>query len=204
VLTAFATGFATSISLILAIGAQNAFMLRQGLRREHVFELALLFALSDAVLIAAGIVGFDIATERFPLLPQYLSWLGAAFLVIYGGLRFRAAWTGSGGMVAAGATAPLGTTLAVGAAFTWLNPHVYLDTLGLIGAISTGFQGVQPKVAFAFGAIGASFVFFFSLGYGARFLAPLMGSDRAWRVLDAGIGLTMWALAALLLARPAA
>ena len=198
-LAALGTGFATSISLILAIGAQNAFMLRQGLRKEHVFALALLFSFSDALLIAAGVIGFDLATARYPMLPKYLTWLGAAFLFVYGAVRFNAARKGSAGLEAVGVSAPLGRTLAVGAAFTWLNPHVYLDTLGLIGAISTGFAATGLKLAFAIGAVAASFVFFFTLGYGARLLAPIMKSARAWRILDIGIGLVMWALATSLL-----
>ncbi len=199
-LAAFSTGFLTSLSLILAIGAQNAFVLRQGLRRAHVFWLCLLVAGSDAVLISAGIAGFGALTTRFPAAPQLLAWGGAGFLIAYGALRLHAAWHGGETLPEVGDSAGLGATLAAGAAFTWLNPHVYLDTLGLIGAVSARFGETALKASFGIGAVGASFLFFFALGYGARLLAPLMRSARAWRMLDLGIGLTMWALAAGLLA----
>ncbi len=197
--TAASTGFITAFSLILAIGAQNAFVLRQGLMRAHVFWLCLLCAASDAILIAAGVVGFGALVSVYPTFPVIMTWAGAAFLLVYGAMRFWAAYQGGYEMVLAGKSAGLWATLATGAAFTWLNPHVYLDTLGLIGAISTKFSAMPDKWAFGIGATSASFVFFFGLGYGARLLAPFMGSARAWRALDIGIGATMWALAAGLL-----
>lgn len=189
------TGFATAFALILAIGAQNAFVLRQGLARAHVFWLCLLCAVSDAVLIAAGVLGFGVIVTLYPLLPQAMAWGGAAFLLVYGATRFFAAYRGAYEMQLSGRSAGLWATLATGAAFTWLNPHVYLDTLGLVGAVSTQYVIPSEKIAFAFGAMTSSFVFFFSLGYGARFLAPVMQSARAWRVLDFIIGAVMWALA---------
>ena len=194
-LTAAATGFATAFALILAIGAQNALVLRQGLMRAHVFWLCLFCAISDAVLIAAGVAGFGALVTLYPGFPRIMALAGAAFLLVYGALRFRAAVQGDDAMIRAGRSAPLWPTLATAAAFTWLNPHVYLDTLGLIGAVSTQFLG-PDKLAFGLGAGASSFVFFFGLGYGARILAPLMQSARAWRILDLGIGITMWALAA--------
>lgn len=190
------TGFATGLSLILAIGAQNAFVLRQGLLRAHVFWLCLLCATSDAILIAAGVAGFGAVTAMFPALPRIMALAGAAFLLVYGLIRLRAAWRGDYALVLAGKSAGLWATLATGAAFTWLNPHVYLDMLGLLGSISTGFPEQADKIAFALGAMTASYVFFFSLGYGARYLAPLMQSSRAWRILDSGIAVVMFALAA--------
>ncbi len=193
------TGFATAFALILAIGAQNAFVLRQGLARAHVFWLCLLCAVSDAVLITAGVLGFGVIVELYPRFPQIMAWGGAAFLIVYGAMRFWAAWKGSYEMQMAGQSAGLWATLATGAAFTWLNPHVYLDTLGLVGAISTQYVDVAQKTAFGIGAVSASFVFFFSLGYGARLLAPVMQSARAWRRLDVLIGIVMWALAVKLL-----
>jgi len=194
------TGFLTGFSLILAIGAQNAFVLRQGLLRQHVFALALFCAISDAALIAAGVAGFGALTAALPALPLVMSLGGAAFLVVYGLLRLRAAWAG-GHVLGQGAEAQsLGAALAMAAAFTWLNPHVYLDTLGLIGAISTGFAPGDERLAFGAGAVTASFVFFFSLAYGARLLAPVMRSARAWRILDLVIGVVMLAIAAKLLA----
>ena len=196
--TAFAVGFATAFSLILAIGAQNAFVLRQGLMRAHVFAVCLLCALSDAVLITAGVAGFGAAAHSFPALPVVLGLGGAIFLFVYGALRLRAAWLGHGGIDPEGQSAGLWPTLLTAAAFTWGNPHVYLDTFGLIGAVSAGFDSAT-KPAFALGAILSSFTFFFGLGYGARFLSPLMRSPRSWRVLDLGIGLLMWVLATTLL-----
>ena len=196
------TGFLTGFSLIVAIGAQNAFVLRQGLLRVHVFWLCLLCAASDAVLIVAGVAGFGTIVALVPWLPRVMTLAGAAFLIVYGALRLRAAWVGDYEMQLAGASHGLGRTLAIGAAFTWLNPHVYLDTLGLVGAVSTRFAGTDAKVLFAAGAVTASFVWFFGLGYGARRLAPVMTSARAWRVLDLGIGVVMWLLAATLLLHP--
>lgn len=192
-------GFATGLSLILAIGAQNAFILRQGLLRQHVLPLVLFCAISDAVLIAAGVAGFGALAEHWPAFPDRMAVAGAAFLVVYGLLRLRAAWRGHGALDPGGQTPTLTATLGAAGAFTWLNPHVYLDTVGLIGAVSTQFGGAA-RLAFGTGAVAASFVFFFSLGYGARGLAPLLRTRRAWRVLDAGIGLVMWALAAKLVA----
>ncbi len=189
------TGFLTGGSLILAIGAQNAFVLRQGLLRAHVLPLVLLCALADAVLISAGVLGFGAVVALWPALPRLLSLAGAAFLAVYGAQRLLAAWKGDYALVLKGESAGLWPTLAAGAAFTWLNPHVYLDTLGLIGAVSTQFHGDGLKAAFGLGAVTASFAFFFSLGFGARFLAPVMTSRRAWQVLDLLIGAIMWGLA---------
>ena len=194
-----ATGFATGFSLILAIGAQNAFVLRQGLARQHVFGRCLLCATSDAILITAGVLGFSAIVAAPPLLPQIMAWGGAAFLFVYGAVRLRAAYLGQYDLHIAGTSAGLWATLATAAAFTWLNPHVYLDTLGLIGAISTQYDMNNARYAFGIGAVISSFVFFFGLGYGARLLAPIMQSARAWRILDVIIGLVMWALAVKLL-----
>ncbi|MEJ6398275.1 LysE/ArgO family amino acid transporter [Yoonia sp. 208BN28-4] len=193
------TGFATAFALILAIGAQNAFVLRQGLARAHVFWLCLFCAASDAILIVAGVLGFAAMVALFPALPTVMTLGGAAFLIVYGITRFIAAWRGDYALQLSGKSAGLGATLATAAAFTWLNPHVYLDTLGLIGAISTEFPAASDKTAFAIGAVTSSFVFFFSLGYGARLLAPVMQSARAWRILDVIIGIVMWLLALKLL-----
>ena len=194
-LAAGVTGFATGFALILAIGAQNAFVLRQGLARQHVFWLCLLCATSDAVLITAGVLGFGYLVTLYPAFPQIMAWGGAAFLAVYGALRFLAAYQGDYALQVAGGSASLWRVLATGAAFTWLNPHVYLDTLGLVGAVSTQFTDTALKTAFGTGAVMASYTFFFSLGYGARLLAPVMQSARAWRGLDLLIGLVMWALA---------
>lgn len=198
-LTAATTGFVTAFSLILAIGAQNAFVLRQGLLRAHVFWLCLLCAVSDALLITAGVVGFGAIVTLYPTFPKIMAYGGATFLLLYGATRFRAAYRGDYALVLEGKSAGLWPTLATAAAFTWLNPHVYLDTLGLIGAISTQFTEPPEKTAFGIGAALSSFVFFFGLGYGARMLAPIMQSTRAWRGLDLLIGIVMWILAFSLL-----
>ncbi len=190
-------GFGTSLSLILAIGAQNAFVLRQGLRRRHVFWVCLFCAVSDAVLIVAGVLGAGRLMAALPWLEPVMRWGGALFLLAYGARSMLAAWRGGGALQAEGAALPgLGVTLATIAMLTWANPHVYLDTLVLIGAISARFQPVE---AFAIGAVAASGVFFFSLGYGARLLAPVFARPNAWRVLDAGVALVMWAIALTLI-----
>ncbi len=193
------TGFATGFSLILAIGAQNAFVLRQGLRKSHVFAVCLVCALSGAVLITLGVAGFGAIAEAIPALPIVMRSAGAAFLLAYGALRFRAAWRGGESLDLKGSEQNFRPVILTCLAFTWANPHVYLDTFGLIGAISTGFPPIAPKLAFGLGAITSSFTFFFGLGYGARLLAPLMQSEKAWRMLDTIIGIVMWALAVMLL-----
>lgn len=179
---AFLTGFATGFSLILAIGAQNAFVLRQGLQRAHVFAVCLFCALSDALLITAGVMGFGAAVEAAPWLPTVMGILGIGFLLYYATLRIMAAWKGDYEMEIQGESKTLAATLAIAAAFTWFNPHVYLDTVVFLGGISLSFE--ENRLAFWAGACIASFVFFFSLGYGARFLAPIMKTPANWRILD--------------------
>ena len=191
-------GFFLGLSLILAIGAQNAFILRQGLRREHVLPLVLTCAVSDAVLIAAGVAGFATVLSRLDWLEPALRYGGAAVLLVYALRSAHSAWTGGNSLRAGESTATsLRTALLTCLAFTWLNPHVYLDTVVLLGSISTRYAG--HEVAFALGATTASFCFFFSLGYGARLLAPLFANPFAWRVLDAVIALVMAAIAFKLL-----
>lgn len=192
-------GFATALSLILAIGAQNAFVLRQGLLRAHVFALCLFCATSDAILIGLGVGGFDAITTAWPAFPVLMGLAGAAFLFVYGALRLRAAWRGDYALILSGQSPGLWQTLSIAAVLTWANPHVYLDTLGLIGAVSTRYGTREAKLAFGAGAVAASFTFFFSLGYGARFMAPALQSAASWRVLDCLIAAVMWALAAGLL-----
>ncbi|MFW8636923.1 LysE/ArgO family amino acid transporter [Cribrihabitans pelagius] len=191
-------GFALGLSLIMAIGAQNAFVLRQGLRRQHVFWICLTCAGSDAVLITAGVFGFGALALAVPWFEQAMRFGGAAFLIWYGARSLRAAWRGGGALEAEGGagTKALLPVLATVLALTWLNPHVYLDTVVLLGSISAQYP--QP-VVFAAGASLASFTFFFTLGYGASLLAPVFARPRAWQVLDALVGLTMWAIAVKLL-----
>ncbi len=197
-ITAAATGFAAGFSLILAIGAQNAFVLRQGLLRSHVLWICLICAGSDAILVTIGVAGFGALSEQAPWLEPAMRYGGAAFLFWYGFRSFRAALSPRA-LIDTDAAAPsLHAAVLTCLALTWLNPHVYLDTVGLLGAISSPYQGAD-RVAFGAGAVIASFVFFFSLGYGARYLAPLLATPTAWRVLDVGIGLVMWAIAGALL-----
>lgn len=194
---AMLAGFALGLSLILAIGAQNAFVLRQGLRGAHVFYVCLTCALSDAVLIAVGVASFAVVTEAVPQVASIMRWGGAAFLVIYGAFSFRAALGPAATLEAAETgTGSFAKALATCLALTWLNPHVYLDTVLLLGSVSTQWGNARP--AFAVGAVTASFVFFFSLGYGARHLRPFFARPASWRVLEAVIGCTMWAIAAKL------
>jgi len=196
--TAFIAGFFLSFSLILAIGAQNAFVLRQGLRRSHVFTVCLTCAVSDAILIAAGVAGMGWIASSVPWLPPLLKWGGAAFLIVYGALALRSALRGGGALDPSMQGAErLWPVLVTCLALTWLNPHVYLDTLVLIGSVSAAYPGAA--LAFGTGAVMASFAFFFGLGYGAVALRPLFARPAAWRVLDAGVGLTMWAIAASLI-----
>ncbi|MFD1341323.1 LysE/ArgO family amino acid transporter [Litorisediminicola beolgyonensis] len=196
-MTSALAGFSLGLSLILAIGAQNAFVLRQGLRRAHVFWVVLTCALSDAVLIAAGVAGFGALAEAVPGLETAMRLFGAAFLLWYAGRALRSAWTGGEALTAGEGAGSLRVALLTCLALTWLNPHVYLDTVVLLGAISAQYS---DRLAFALGAMTASFVFFFSLGYGARLLAPLFARPLAWRVLDLVIALTMAAIAVSLLA----
>ena len=189
-------GFSLGFSLILAIGAQNAFVLRQGLRREHVFPIVLTCALSDALLIAAGVAGFGALARAVPWLETVMRYGGAAFLVVYGGRAFLAAWRGGEVLEAGQAAGSLRKALLTCLALTWLNPHVYLDTVVLLGAVSAQYD---DRLSFALGAMTASFVFFFSLGYGARLLAPLFARPVAWRILDILVGAVMWGIAAKLI-----
>ncbi|MBK1686706.1 LysE/ArgO family amino acid transporter [Rubrivivax gelatinosus] len=196
--SAWITGFSLSLALIVAIGAQNAFVLRQGLRREHVGPVVLFCAAMDALLIAAGVAGLGGVIGAAPALTLLLTWGGAAFLAAYG---LRALWRARrpGALAAAGAA---GLTrrraLAQVAAFTLLNPHVYLDTVLLVGSVGAQ-QTVAARPAFVLGAASASALWFSGLGYGARWLAPVFARPRAWQVLDLVIGATMLSLAAALL-----
>jgi len=195
---AFFTGFITLMSLILAVGAQNVFILRQGILRRHVLPLCLFAAASDALLIWTGVIGFGVLAQIAPGIARLMTWGGAVFLCTYGALRFRAAYRGDYRLELGEGRESLKKTLLTLAGFTFLNPHVYLDTIGLIGAVSAQYDADSLRYAFATGASLGSLVFFCALGFGARLLAPLMGSSKAWRVLDILVGMTMWAIAALL------
>ncbi|WP_108259163.1 LysE/ArgO family amino acid transporter [Mangrovicoccus ximenensis] len=195
----FLAGLTMGLSLIVAIGAQNAFVLRQGLRGEHVFATCLACAVSDAILVTIGVTSFGRIVELLPAVAPAMRYGGAAFLAWYGARSLAAAFGPAASLMAAAGTAgaPLGVTLSACFAFTWLNPHVYLDMVMLLGSISTQFPGYEA--AFAAGAITASVLFFFTLGYGAAWLRPVFANPAAWRVLEAGIAVVMWAIALKLL-----
>lgn len=198
-LDALTTGFTLSLTLILAIGAQNAFVLRQGLRLEHIFLVCLTCALSDALLISLGVAGFGVLTARYPWIAPLMRYAGCAFLLWYGAKSFHAAWRSNASLLPQdSAPAPAAKILLTALALTWLNPHVYLDTLLLIGSLSTPFK--DERLPFALGAISASFLFFFALGYGARLLRPFFAKPASWHILETLIGLTMWTIAGRLLA----
>jgi L-lysine exporter family protein LysE/ArgO len=192
-------GFSLGMSLILPIGAQNSFVLRQGLRREHVFFVCLLCALSDAVLMLAGVFGLAAVIAGLPWLGVALRVFGIAFLTWYGVKSFRrAAKDGEALMPGQGEAQSLARTLLMCAAMTWLNPHVYLDAVLLIGSIGQQYPGHQAE--FVAGTMAASWVFFFGLGYGAAFLRPILSKPVSWRILEVLIGLCMWSIAASLTA----
>ena len=195
---AFVTGFATSAALIIAIGAQNAFVLRCGLRREHVLAVVLVCALSDALLITLGIAGLGALVQRSPTLLLAARYGGAAFLIGYGVIAARRALHASALTVENGAPTTLRAAIAACLAFTYLNPHCWLDTVVLLGSIASQ-QPEGSRIAFGIGATSASFVWFFALGFGARALRGLFARPVAWKVLDAAIAIVMWAIAASLL-----
>ena len=188
------SGFALGASLIIAIGAQNAFVLRQGLIRSHVFVLCLICALSDALLITAGVAGLGTLVSRSPALIAVVTLGGAVFLGTYGIMAFRRAVNPAIMVSGVPESMSLKAAVLTCLAFTFLNPHVYLDTVVLLGSLSAAFEGSE-RTAYGAGAALASFVWFFGLGYGARFLAPLFAKPAAWRVLDVLIGLVMTLLA---------
>lgn len=198
-LAAFITGFFTLLTLILAVGAQNVFILRQGLLRNHVFVICIFAAISDALLIWIGVIGFSTISKIIPGISKLMALAGATFLFGYGIIRFINAYQGSYAVEIGNGNSSLNKSLVALAGFTFLNPHVYLDTLGLIGAVSVQYVEMAHKYAFATGASLGSLLFFFSLGYGARILSPFMRSILAWRILDILIGITMLTIAGILL-----
>jgi L-lysine exporter family protein LysE/ArgO len=191
---ALVAGLLTGLSLIVAIGAQNAFVLRQGLLRQHVGPVVAVCAVSDLVLIAAGVAGIGAIVQHAPTALTVVRWLGVAFLAAYG---VRSLWRArhAEALTAATEVEPrLRGALAQAFALTWLNPHVYLDTVLLLGSIAA-HHGPSGKWWFAVGAGLGSIVWFTGLGYGARLAGPLLSRPRAWQVLDVLIGLTMLTIA---------
>lgn len=199
--TAFTTGFALCATLIIAIGAQNAFVLRQGLRREHVLLIVAFCALADFLLIGAGVAGLARVLGEAPRLTLALTLGGAAFLAWYG-IRALARARKASAMHVVESTVGISVrhVLAQAAGFTFLNPHVYLDTVLLMGSIGAR-QPADLRLWFVGGAAAASGAWFTSLGFGARLLRPVFRTSRAWRVLDTLVGVTMLVLAATLLGK---
>ncbi|MDH7791916.1 LysE/ArgO family amino acid transporter [Ochrobactrum sp. AN78] len=194
------SGFFLGASLIIAIGAQNAFILRQGLLRQHVFILSLICALSDALLIAAGVAGLGTLIAQSPKLISFVTLAGAAFLFWYASVAFRRAFHPEAMQVRSNGSVSLKAAVATCLALTFLNPHVYLDTVVLLGSLSARYEG-SARAAYGAGAVIASFVWFFSLGYGARLLQPIFAKPAAWRVLDCIIGAVMALIGISLLVR---
>jgi len=196
-LLAISTGFVSGLALIIAIGAQNAFVLRQGLKRKNILAVVLFCAVADAVLIGAGILGLGAVIESVPWLLVVLRFAGAAYLVWFGIGSVRRAMSPS--VLEANGQAKSGLAKAIGtaAALTFLNPHVYIDTVILLGSI--GNQFVADRWWFWLGASIGSFVWFFSLGYFARLLAPFTSSLKFWRILDSLIAVVMFSIAGYLL-----
>ncbi|MBO9664857.1 LysE/ArgO family amino acid transporter [Dokdonella sp.] len=201
-LAAAAAGFAASTGLIVAIGAQNAFVLRQGLQRQHVGWVVAICAFGDIALILLGVAGIGALVKAWPGLLQALRFGGAAFLGAYGLMAAQRAWRGTGALAPGGAEqTSRKRVIAACLAFTFLNPHVYLDTTVLLGSISTRYLGASRWI-FALGACTASVAWFTTLGFGARLLQPIFRAPQAWRVLDGCIAVFMLALCLLLLLRP--
>ncbi len=187
-------GFAISLGLIVAIGAQNAFVLRQGLIRSHIFVVCCICAISDATLIAAGVLGVGAWLAEYEQGAFWISMAAIAFLVVYGILRVKSALDPQAMSISESGEDNLATVVFTTLAFTWLNPHVYLDTLVLLGSASSRYDGPEREF-FGIGAALASFIFFFSLGYGARLLSPFMENPKAWRYIDGGIAIVMFTIA---------
>jgi L-lysine exporter family protein LysE/ArgO len=197
-LNAILSGFALGGGLIVAIGAQNAFVIRQGVLNQHVFWVCLFCALSDAVLIWGGTFGLGIILQQFPLLIPIMTYGGAAFLVWYGVKAARRVLKPQSLAEDGKATSNLFVALASCAAFTWLNPHVYLDTVVLVGSIANARPSGE-QAPFAFGATLASFTWFYAIGYGAKALRGPLSKPLVWRSIDASIALVMFWLAFKLL-----
>lgn len=196
-LTIWGTGLLTGLALIIAIGAQNAFVLRQGIRREHVGVVVALCIVSDALLILGGTAGIGVLVSRFPVALDVLRWGGAAYLTWWAIRSFLSALKPAA--LTAEAPRSRGSVVATTLALTYLNPHVYLDTVVLLGSLANQ-QGDGTRWVFAAGAVVGSIIWFCALGYGARALSGVLKSPRTWRVVDLVIGVVMLALAIKLIA----
>lgn len=197
-MTAFFYGIGIGFSLILAIGAQNAFILKQGLKRQYVFWVCFVCAFSDSILIYLGVTGFSKMIVDFPIIVVLAKYFGAIFLFLYGLQSFYSAIKNNSILTPSEIEGDsLIKVISMCLAFTWLNPHVYLDTVLLIGSISVRFT--DQTYLFSVGVISASWIFFFSLGYGSRVLQPLFKQAISWKILDILIGTIMWSIAISLL-----
>ncbi len=194
-MSVFLTGLLIGGSLIIAIGAQNAYVLKQGLLKSHIFIICLICALSDAILIAIGTSGVGKIVENHPEWLRIITWLGAIYLTVYGLSSIRASFN-SETLKAASQNSKQNTKTIITTvlALTFLNPHVYLDTVLLIGSVASPYTD-NDHYYFTFGAISASFIWFFSLGYGARLLLPIFARPASWRILNIVIALIMWWIA---------
>ncbi|GIU19034.1 MULTISPECIES: LysE/ArgO family amino acid transporter [unclassified Shewanella] len=197
--TAFIQGMGIGGSLIMAVGAQNAFVLKQGLKRSHSLPIAAICSFIDAIMITAGVAGLGHLILAFPLIKDIASIGGALFLLIYGYGALKSSFSESRmeseqGLAADSLKKAVLTTLAI----SLLNPHLYLDTVVLLGSISVQFEGTE-KQWFGAGAVLASFVWFFSLSLGAKYLSPVFKNPKAWCYLDRFICITMWSIAAALI-----
>ena len=198
IFSAVIAGFFSGAALIIAIGAQNAFVLRQGIRREHVLPIVAVCALSDAILIALGVAGIGTLVTAAPFILEIIRWAGALFLIGYAIVAARRAIRPNALVVGGSDAISRTTAIATVLALTWLNPHVYLDTVLLLGSLSTA-HGPEGRWWFAGGAIVASLVWFTSLGFGARLLRGLFAKPAAWRILDLSIAAVMLILAVRLI-----
>lgn len=190
-------GFFVSGSLIVAIGAQNAFVLKQGLLKQHIFWVSFTCFLCDFILICVGVMGLGSLISQSPMATLALAVVGALFLLVYGARAFRSAYQGSSGLSLDDSERPAQSavkTVLITLGLTLLNPHVYLDTVVIIGGIASTLL-FEQKLQFLLGAVFASGLWFFGLGYGARLLIPLFKRPKTWRILDFAIGCIMWLIA---------
>lgn len=197
-LTALAAGFGTGLSLIVAIGAQNAFVLRQGIHRDAVLPVVAICALSDAVLIALGVGGVGAVVVAWPAALTAVALVGGAFLLVYGALAARRVLRPASLRVEPGSTGSLRRAVLACLALTWLNPHVYLDTVFLLGSVAA--ERGSLRWVFGLGAAAASLSWFAALGFGARLLSRFLARPSAWRVLDGLVAVTMLVLGVTLIA----
>ncbi len=191
-------GFLISITLIFALGPQNVFVLRQGLMKKHVFISCLVCALSDALLIGAGVLGVGSFISEIEEIQIWIAIMASLFLIAYGIMRIKSALYPVGMEIDEDGLSDVKSTILAGLAFTYLNPHVYFDTLLLIGGASSRYSG-NEQIIFGIGAATASFIFFFSLGYGARLMSPVLNNPKSWRIIDMSIAGIMFTVAGFII-----